>query len=108
MPEKIEPWAPGVSWATRGTDKVDRGENMVKEAEFLEILTKIFQAELDDPNIAPDMSKTQSDVLEWDSLAHVRIILAVERTFNVQFDVNEIEKIDSVRGIFDAVGRHNG
>jgi acyl carrier protein len=79
---------------------------MFEETNFLGSVTKIFRAELDDPNLELDMSKSQSDIIEWDSLAHVRIVLAVERTFDIQFDVDEIEKIDSIRRIFEAVARH--
>ena len=81
---------------------------MIEQKKFIDTLTEIFRLELDNPKLELNMASSQSSIVEWDSLAHVRIILAVERAFQVQFDVNEIEGIDSVRGIYDVIAQHNG
>jgi acyl carrier protein len=81
---------------------------MIKESEFLETIVDIFRIELDNSKLNLGISDVQSDIVEWDSLAHVRIILAIERAFNIQFDVDEIEKIDSIRGMYDAIAKHKG
>jgi acyl carrier protein len=84
------------------------GDQMIKESEFLETIVDIFRIELDNSKLNLGISDVQSDIVEWDSLAHVRIILATERAFNIQFDVDEIEKIDSIRGMYDAIAKHKG
>ncbi len=81
---------------------------MVEQTKFLDALTEIFRQELDNPKLELNMVSSQANIVDWDSLAHVRIILAVERAFQVQFDVDEIEEINSVRGIYDVIARHNG
>lgn len=43
------------------------------------------------------------DVDGWDSLAHVRIILAIESAFRIRFDVEEVGRIDQVGDIADMV-----
>ena len=81
---------------------------MIDQTKFLDTLTEIFRQELDNPKLELTMTSSQANIVDWDSLAHVRIILAVERAFQVQFDVAEIEEIDSVRGIYDVLARHTG
>jgi acyl carrier protein len=79
---------------------------MVDPAEFIGTLTRIFREELDDGKLAITMDTDQSDLDSWDSLAHVRIVMGVERAYAIQFDVSEIENIKSVRGFYGAVESH--
>ena len=80
---------------------------MVDPAEFVETLTKIFREELDDGKLKITMDTDQSDLESWDSLAHVRIVMGIERAYAIQFDVSEIETIKSVRGFYGAVDSHS-
>ena len=77
------------------------------EADFLATLNQIFRDELEQDNLQISMQTVQSDLEDWDSLAHVRIVVGVERAFDLQLEVSEIENINSVRGFYDAV-RHHG
>ena len=43
----------------------------------------------------------QADVPEWDSLAHVSLVLAIENEFDVQVDASDAVELTS----FDAVAR---
>lgn len=42
-------------------------------------------------------------VEEWDSLSHVRLMVAVERKFGLRFSNGDIEAIKSLGGIVDLV-----
>ena len=77
----------------------------MSEANFLARLNQIFREELEQDDLEITMNTRQADLQDWDSLAHVRIVVSLERTFGVQLDVAEIETIDSVRGFYDAVCR---
>jgi acyl carrier protein len=46
---------------------------------------------------------TGDDVEEWDSLSHVRLVVAIERKFDTRFSNSEIEAIKSVRDIIDNI-----
>lgn len=81
---------------------------MIDKAQFLATLTDIFRSELDDDSIVIILATTQKDLATWDSLAHVRIVMGVENAYDVQFEVEEIETIDSVQGFYDVVSRHKG
>jgi acyl carrier protein len=79
---------------------------MLKEKDLLNTLTDIFRSELDDETINLTMSTVQSDIVSWDSLAHVRIVMRVESVFGIQFEVDEIEGIHSVQNFFDVISSH--
>lgn len=79
---------------------------MISDAEFLSKIALIFRNELEQEHLQITMATSQVDLEGWDSLAHVRIVVAVEREFGVELDVAEIEGINSIRGFYDAVRRH--
>ena len=47
-------------------------------------------------NLKLSMTTTAENVPGWDSLAHVRIVLAAEQTFGVRFTTAEIASLKSV------------
>jgi acyl carrier protein len=59
-------------------------------------LTKIFHDVFDDDTIVlrPDLSA--ADVEEWDSLAHVRLLLTIERKMGIKFNAVEAGKLKNV------------
>jgi acyl carrier protein len=67
-------------------------------AEILEtirvILNDVFDVDLNDRSVTPDL--TANDIEEWDSLSHIRLIVAIERKFNVKFKNAEIESLKRV------------
>ena len=79
---------------------------MITESEFLAKLTTIFREELEQDDLSIGMDTAKENLASWDSLAHVRIVVAIERTFGIQLDVEEIEDTNSVRGFYSAVNRH--
>lgn len=46
------------------------------------------------------------DVPQWDSLAHVNLLMAVEREFRIAFDVGDAVEIETVGDLIDAVKRY--
>lgn len=46
---------------------------------------------------------TAADVAEWDSLSHVRFIVAIERAFGVRFATSEIEHFKNVGDLVTAI-----
>lgn len=69
----------------------------------LEALNAIFQEELDDPGLTITRDLSRDDLQTWDSLAHVRIIAAIEERFGFQFTLNQIEEANSVGALLDVV-----
>ena len=64
--------------------------------EILTKITDVVRDELDEDDIVLTPETKARDVEGWDSLAHVRIVVAVEQEFGVRFDMAEITNLDSV------------
>jgi acyl carrier protein len=79
---------------------------MIDEADFLQKIADVFREELELPDLSISMRTVREELENWDSLAHVRLVIAVERLFDVQLEVAEIESIAGVRDFYDAVSRH--
>lgn len=58
-----------------------------------EIMVDVFDLD-DDFELTPDTSA--DDIDEWDSLSHIRLVVAVERQFGVKFKNSEIEGLKNV------------
>jgi acyl carrier protein len=52
------------------------------------------------------MRTRREELANWDSLAHVRLMIGAERLFDIQLDVSEIESIAGVEDFYNAVRRH--
>jgi acyl carrier protein len=59
-------------------------------------LTDIFHDVLDNDEIVLAPELTAKEVDGWDSLAHVRLILTIERTFRISFTASEIGRLKNV------------
>lgn len=68
-----------------------------------EHLTPIFHDVFDDDDIelAPELSA--KDVDEWDSLSHIRLVVAVEKSLNVKFSSSEISSLENVGQFVDLI-----
>ena len=59
-------------------------------------ITPIFQDVFDDDDLKPHAEMTASDVAEWDSLSHIRLICAVEQHYSIRFATSEISSLKKV------------
>jgi acyl carrier protein len=69
-------------------------------------LQDIFRAELDDDDLRIGLDTRQADLKGWDSLAHVRLVSGIESEFDFQFNLAEIEEINSVRQFVELIVEH--
>jgi acyl carrier protein len=60
-------------------------------ASIKEELVEIFEDVMDLDDVEVTDATTANDIEEWDSLSHVRLIVAVERHYGVKFSNAEIE-----------------
>jgi acyl carrier protein len=59
-------------------------------------LTEIFQDVFDEDAIQLTPELSAKDVDGWDSLAHIRLILTVEKAFKIKLSTSEIGKLENV------------
>lgn len=60
-----------------------------------ERLLELMREQFDDDTLEVGDSTTAADVPGWDSLAHVNLIIAVEKAFGIRFAAAEIGRLKS-------------
>lgn len=68
-------------------------------AQLHDMMIDIF--DVDDLTIT--RTTTAEDIEEWDSLSHVRLVVAVERKFGIKFTNSEIEGLKSVGDLVNLI-----
>ena len=76
----------------------------MNEEELRKRLNRIFQDVFDDESIQITDEMTADDVEEWDSLNHINLVVAVERSFNVKFTTKEINGLANVGEFIALIG----
>jgi acyl carrier protein len=67
----------------------------MNQSEVIAKLQTIFDNLFLEPvTVTPALSA--KDVPEWDSLTHISLVIAVEKTFAVRFRVGEVEKTGNI------------
>ncbi len=61
-----------------------------------EKLTGVFHNVFDDDSVVLSPELTAADVEDWDSLANIRLVLSVEKTFGVKFSAAEVGTLKNV------------
>lgn len=68
----------------------------MKISEILKQFNSIVIDILDDEDIILTPSTTANDVDEWDSLANIQIVVALEKKFEIRFTAKEIQSWKNV------------
>ncbi len=76
---------------------------MMEKSEVLKQVTEIFIDILDKEDIELTDQTTANDIEEWDSLAHIRLVVAIEKKFNIHFSSKEIQSWDNVGEMINSV-----
>jgi acyl carrier protein len=59
-------------------------------------LNEVFQDVFDDEDITVNDKTTAGDIEDWDSLEHINLVVAVEKKFNIKFNIGEVNKFKNV------------
>ncbi|MFM9975212.1 MAG: acyl carrier protein [Beijerinckiaceae bacterium] len=73
------------------------------EADIFERMTPIFCDVFDDDTIVVKSTMVADDVDGWDSLAHIRLIVALEQEFHVRFSAAEASSFANVGQVVDSI-----
>ena len=69
------------------------------ESNLFKIFAKVFG--LIDNSI--NMSTSQENLENWDSLNHILLIVEIEKEFDIKFKVGEIGELNSAKKIFERI-----
>lgn len=75
----------------------------MEKNEVYERLNAVFQDVFDDETITVNENTTSADVEEWDSLAHIDLVLAVETEFGMKFTIGEATSMKDVGEMVDII-----
>jgi len=75
----------------------------METGEIYKKLNTVFEDVFDDDSIVVRPELSADDVDGWDSLTHIRLILTVEKAFNVKFSASEIGKLKNVGGLAELI-----
>ena len=65
-------------------------------AEIKTQLTGVFRDVFDDNALEIHEAMTAKDVPDWDSLNHINLVVAVERSFRVRLTTREVSALEKV------------
>ena len=71
--------------------------------EIYKKLDEVFQDVFDDETIHVTDTTTANDIEDWDSLEHIGLIVAIERKFNIKFNMAEITSLKNVGEMVDII-----
>ena len=81
---------------------------MGSKNEILKSINKIMSDTFDLDDLSVTRETTAGEIGEWDSLTHVRLIVAIERAFKIKFSNAEIERLRNVGELVDAIASKTG
>ena len=66
-------------------------------------LNEVFQDVFDDETITVNENTTADDIEMWDSFEHINLISAVEKKFEIKFNMKEIVELHNVGEMADLI-----
>lgn len=71
--------------------------------DILKELHPIFQDVFDDDNLILTETTSAADIDDWDSLAQIRLVLAIEKHFGIKFAFSELQNTSNVGDIVQLI-----
>ncbi len=66
-------------------------------------VTEVFQDVFNDNELVVSRETSAKDIPDWDSLMHVSLIVAIEKTFAIRFTSSEVGRLKDVGELVDLV-----
>lgn len=75
----------------------------MEQNEILASVQEIFRDVLDNEEIVLTPVTTADDIEEWDSLSHIQLIVAIEKSFKIKFTSKEILSWNNVGEMMECI-----
>ena len=83
-------------------------QKILSREEVFERITRIFREEFDDESLVIVDETNADDIEDWDSLAHVDLVLSMEKEFDLKFNLKEVGELANVGEMADLILRKLG
>jgi acyl carrier protein len=71
--------------------------------DLLPEIQRIFCDVFDDPSLVITRDSNASTVEDWDSLAHVNLVTAIEKKYKIRFALGELQELKNVGDMVDLI-----
>ncbi|GLR91030.1 acyl carrier protein [Bradyrhizobium iriomotense] len=78
---------------------------MMDQAQIYSKLSTVFREVFDEDDLGLEPETTADDVDGWDSLSHIRLVLAVSKAFGIKFSASEIGNLKNVGEFVELIGK---
>jgi acyl carrier protein len=68
-------------------------------------LEKVFRKTFNDDSISINDNMTASDIEAWDSLNHIKLIIAVEEHFKTRFSNAEVARLTNIGNLINLINK---
>ena len=75
------------------------------EVEVIAKLEQVFRDIFDEEELIINNETTAEDIEDWDSLAHINLVVSIEKEFDVKFALGELQALRNVGDMVDLVIR---
>lgn len=75
------------------------------EQKIFESVQEIFRTVFDDTDIVLTREMTSADIEDWDSLEQINLLVAIEKRFNIKFQLQDVKDLPDVGAMLDLVKR---
>ncbi len=75
------------------------------EQEIFDSVQEIFRTVFDDEDIVLTREMTSADIEDWDSLEQINLLVAIEKRFNIKFQLQDVKDLPDVGSMLDLVKR---
>lgn len=75
---------------------------MIKD-EILHKVQDIFRDIFDEDDLIIELSSNAETISEWDSLAHINLVTAIEKEFKIRFALGELASLKDVGDMIDLI-----
>lgn len=72
---------------------------------IIQDLQPIFADVLDQPGLMLTPDSNASNVEGWDSLAHINLVVTIEKRYHIKFALGELQDLKNVGEMADLIGR---
>ena len=71
--------------------------------EIKNTLQEIFRDILDIDDLILDNKTSASDIEEWDSLAHINLVVAIELEYKIKFGLGELQDLKNIEDMINII-----
>ncbi len=71
--------------------------------EIKDTLQEIFRDILDLDDLVLENETSANDIEGWDSLAHINLVVAIEKKYNIRFALGELQELKNIQDMISLI-----